>query len=80
MGEEFRAKGRHIALGPMMNLMRIPAAGRNWEGCALSILNIRDTHLSVDSEPIPSSRVKQRSRRSLGSNRREFKVRVSLSG
>lgn len=38
MGEEFRAKGRHIALGPMMNLMRIPAAGRNWEGYVLSTL------------------------------------------
>lgn len=22
----------HVALGPMMNLMRAPAAGRNWEG------------------------------------------------
>ena len=22
----------HVALGPMMNLMRVPAAGRNWEG------------------------------------------------
>ncbi|KLO13958.1 glycoside hydrolase family 3 protein [Schizopora paradoxa] len=32
MGEEFRGKGVHIALGPMMNLMRAPAAGRNWEG------------------------------------------------
>ncbi|EMD41674.1 glycoside hydrolase family 3 protein [Gelatoporia subvermispora B] len=32
MGAEFRGKGVHVALGPMMNLMRAPAAGRNWEG------------------------------------------------
>ncbi|TDL28550.1 beta-glucosidase [Rickenella mellea] len=32
MGQEFRGKGVQVALGPMMNLMRAPAAGRNWEG------------------------------------------------
>ncbi|KAJ7429190.1 glycoside hydrolase family 3 protein [Mycena latifolia] len=32
MGAEFRGKGVNVALGPMMNLMRAPAAGRNWEG------------------------------------------------
>ncbi|THH31978.1 hypothetical protein EUX98_g2202 [Antrodiella citrinella] len=32
MGAEFKGKGVHVALGPMMNLMRVPAAGRNWEG------------------------------------------------
>ncbi|KAF8203069.1 beta-glucosidase [Pholiota molesta] len=32
MGAEFRGKGVHVALGPMMNLARTPAAGRNWEG------------------------------------------------
>ncbi|KAJ3736982.1 beta-glucosidase [Lentinula guzmanii] len=32
MGQEFRGKGVNVALGPMMNLMRAPAAGRNWEG------------------------------------------------
>ncbi|KAH8100570.1 beta-glucosidase [Cristinia sonorae] len=32
MGAEFKGKGVHVALGPMMNLMRAPAAGRNWEG------------------------------------------------
>ncbi|KAI0757179.1 beta-glucosidase [Daedaleopsis nitida] len=32
MGAEFKGKGIHVALGPMMNLMRVPAAGRNWEG------------------------------------------------
>ncbi|KAK0465356.1 glycoside hydrolase family 3 protein [Desarmillaria tabescens] len=32
MGQEFRGKGVHVALGPMMNTMRAPAAGRNWEG------------------------------------------------
>ncbi|KAI0348700.1 beta-glucosidase [Trametopsis cervina] len=32
LGAEFKGKGAHVALGPMMNLMRAPAAGRNWEG------------------------------------------------
>ncbi|KDQ19728.1 glycoside hydrolase family 3 protein [Botryobasidium botryosum FD-172 SS1] len=32
IGDEFRGKGIHVALGPMMNLARAPAAGRNWEG------------------------------------------------
>ncbi|KAJ7173243.1 beta-glucosidase [Mycena filopes] len=32
MGQEFKGKGVNVGLGPMMNLMRAPAAGRNWEG------------------------------------------------
>ncbi|KDR74106.1 hypothetical protein GALMADRAFT_227804 [Galerina marginata CBS 339.88] len=32
LGAEFRGKGVNVALGPMMNLARTPAAGRNWEG------------------------------------------------
>ncbi|KAJ7237907.1 beta-glucosidase, partial [Mycena haematopus] len=32
LGQEFKGKGVHVGLGPMMNLMRAPAAGRNWEG------------------------------------------------
>ncbi|KAK7681535.1 hypothetical protein QCA50_015267 [Cerrena zonata] len=32
MGEEFKAKGAQVALGPMMNLARVPQGGRNWEG------------------------------------------------
>ncbi|KZV64671.1 glycoside hydrolase family 3 protein [Peniophora sp. CONT] len=32
IGEEHRNKGVNIALGPMMNLLRAPLAGRNWEG------------------------------------------------
>ncbi|KAJ3037142.1 hypothetical protein HDV00_002024 [Rhizophlyctis rosea] len=32
MGREFRGKGAHIALAPMMNLARAPEAGRAWEG------------------------------------------------
>ncbi|KAJ7363099.1 glycoside hydrolase superfamily [Mycena albidolilacea] len=32
MGAEFRGKGVNVALAPMVNLMRAPAAGRNWEG------------------------------------------------
>ncbi|KAF7982050.1 hypothetical protein HWV62_30326 [Athelia sp. TMB] len=32
MGAEFRGKGVNIQLGPFMNIMRIPASGRAWEG------------------------------------------------
>ncbi|KZV95241.1 glycoside hydrolase family 3 protein [Exidia glandulosa HHB12029] len=32
MGEEFRGKGVHVQLGPMMNLGRVAQGGRNWEG------------------------------------------------
>jgi len=32
MGAEHRGKGVNFALGPMMNMGRVPAAGRNWEG------------------------------------------------
>ncbi|KAF9528785.1 glycoside hydrolase superfamily [Crepidotus variabilis] len=32
MGKEHVAKGVNVALGPMMNLGRVAAGGRNWEG------------------------------------------------
>jgi beta-glucosidase-like glycosyl hydrolase len=32
MGQEFRGKGVNVALGPMMNMGRVAAGGRNWEG------------------------------------------------
>ncbi|KAF8602046.1 beta-glucosidase [Ceratobasidium sp. AG-I] len=32
LGQEFRGKGVNVALGPMMNLGRVAAGGRNWEG------------------------------------------------
>ncbi|TFK27278.1 extracellular beta-glucosidase [Coprinopsis marcescibilis] len=32
MGREFRDKGVHVALGPMMNMGRVAQGGRNWEG------------------------------------------------
>ncbi|KAH0590484.1 hypothetical protein H2248_000632 [Termitomyces sp. 'cryptogamus'] len=31
VGAEFRGKGINVALAPMMNIVRAPAAGRNWE-------------------------------------------------
>lgn len=31
-GKEFRGKGINIALAPMMNIGRVAAGGRNWEG------------------------------------------------
>ncbi|KAK7005807.1 beta-glucosidase [Favolaschia claudopus] len=32
MGEEHRGKGVNVALGPMTNMGRVAAGGRNWEG------------------------------------------------
>ncbi|KAF9457106.1 beta-glucosidase [Collybia nuda] len=32
LGAEYRGKGIHVGLAPMMNLHRAPAGGRNWEG------------------------------------------------
>ena len=32
MGAEFKGKGAHVGLGPMMNMGRIAQGGRNWEG------------------------------------------------
>ncbi|ODO05536.1 hypothetical protein I350_04587 [Cryptococcus amylolentus CBS 6273] len=32
LGEEFKGKGAHVALGPMTNMGRVAAGGRNWEG------------------------------------------------
>lgn len=32
MGAEFRGKGVNVALGPMTNMGRVAAGGRNWEG------------------------------------------------
>ncbi|KOS13956.1 beta-glucosidase [Malassezia pachydermatis] len=32
LAEEFRDKGVNVFLGPMINVIRAPAAGRNWEG------------------------------------------------
>ncbi|KAJ3034856.1 hypothetical protein HDV00_004588 [Rhizophlyctis rosea] len=32
IGAEFRGMGVNVALGPMMNFLRAPEAGRNWEG------------------------------------------------
>lgn len=32
MGQEHRGKGVNVALGPMMNMGRVAAGGRNWEG------------------------------------------------
>ncbi|KIR74944.1 beta-glucosidase [Cryptococcus deuterogattii CA1014] len=32
MGQEFKGKGANVALGPMTNMGRVAAGGRNWEG------------------------------------------------
>ncbi|KAJ1533988.1 hypothetical protein HK096_004481, partial [Nowakowskiella sp. JEL0078] len=32
IGEQFKAVGAHVWLGPVMNLARTPEGGRNWEG------------------------------------------------
>lgn len=31
MGREFRGKGINVQLGPVLNMLRVPSAGRNWE-------------------------------------------------
>ncbi|CAE6446591.1 unnamed protein product [Rhizoctonia solani] len=35
IGQEFKGKGAHVVLGPMMNLARVAAGGRNWEGLVI---------------------------------------------
>ncbi|KAG1902949.1 glycoside hydrolase [Suillus fuscotomentosus] len=32
LGQEFKGKAVNTALGPMMNMGRVPQGGRNWEG------------------------------------------------
>jgi hypothetical protein len=32
MGSEFKGKGVNVGLGPMTNMGRVAAGGRNWEG------------------------------------------------
>ncbi|KAI1795339.1 glycoside hydrolase superfamily [Ganoderma leucocontextum] len=32
LGQEFKGKGVHVGLGPMMNMGRVAQGGRNWEG------------------------------------------------
>ncbi|KAL8292699.1 hypothetical protein RQP46_001311 [Phenoliferia psychrophenolica] len=40
MGAEHRGKGVNVALGPMMNLGRVAAGGRNWEGAGYLLLSV----------------------------------------
>ena len=47
MGEEFRGKGVNVALVPMMNLARAPAAGRNWEGCEYRSFKFPESSLTI---------------------------------
>lgn len=50
MAKEFRAKGVHVALGPVVGpLGRITVSGRNWEGKipTTPILNSQDTNISL---------------------------------
>nr|QDK64609.1 beta-glucosidase 7 [Ganoderma lucidum] len=32
IGQEFKGEGVNVGLGPMMNIVRVPQTGRNWEG------------------------------------------------
>jgi len=61
MGQEYRGKGVHIALTPMMNLARVAKGGRNWEGfgadpyltaqCAVqSILGVQSTGVMANAK------------------------------
>ncbi|KIM73689.1 glycoside hydrolase family 3 protein [Piloderma croceum F 1598] len=56
MGEEFRGKGVNVALGPMMNLARNAAAGRNWEGGGADPF-LSGVHASMNVEGIQSKGV-----------------------
>nr|BAE43955.1 membrane beta-glucosidase 1 [Physarum polycephalum] len=60
-GSEFKTKGAHIALAPMMNMGRVAAGGRNWEGfgadpyltgeCAyLAVIGIQDQGVVATSK------------------------------
>ena len=85
MGAEFKGKGVHVALGPMMNLMRVPAAGRNWEGYALLQVAIRlnqDWYLprhSTVEEATPSCPANSPSRPSPVFNRLVHRLVQSIS-
>ena len=50
IGAEFKGKGVHVGLGPMMNIMRAPAGGRAWEGYVLylfeSVLQLFSTAIN----------------------------------
>lgn len=37
MAAEFKGKGANVLLGPMMNIMRSPNGGRNWEGICVEM-------------------------------------------
>ncbi|KDQ63844.1 glycoside hydrolase family 3 protein, partial [Jaapia argillacea MUCL 33604] len=56
MGQEFRGKGVHVQLGPDMNMMRAPAAGRAWEGFGgdpyLSGESAYETILGIQSQGV----------------------------
>lgn len=56
MGAEFRGKGVNVALGPMMNLARNAAAGRNWEGAGADPF-LSGVHASLNVQGIQSQGV-----------------------
>ncbi|KAL8281508.1 hypothetical protein RQP46_006192 [Phenoliferia psychrophenolica] len=56
MGAEFRGKGIHVALGPGMNMMRAPNAGRNFEMAGgdpfLAGVTAAETIIGIQSEGV----------------------------
>ncbi|EGG12872.1 family 3 glycoside hydrolase [Melampsora larici-populina 98AG31] len=56
LGAEFAGKGVNVALAPMMNLMRAPESGRNWEGFGadpfLSGIGSVETILGMQSQNV----------------------------
>lgn len=56
MGAEFRGKGVNVALGPMMNLVRAPEAGRNWEGAGADPF-LQGVHAAANIKGIQSQGV-----------------------
>ncbi|KAF7731677.1 hypothetical protein EC973_008848 [Apophysomyces ossiformis] len=64
LGDEFRRKGVNIQLGPVMDIMRVPTAGRNWEGFGedpyLSGVAAAETVQGTQSQGVASNNIDDR--------------------
>ncbi|KAI7873124.1 glycoside hydrolase superfamily [Mucor mucedo] len=64
MGQEFRAKGAHVQLGPSMNMLRAPEGGRNWEAFGedpfLVGVASAETIIGIQSQGVHSANIDER--------------------